>query len=161
ILLVNMATPGITVRPLPEIVDPGHPDLNEVFFEDVMVPAENLVGDLNNGWAMANGSLAHERGMVWLGSVMPLEGAVGRLLDQLPDRLGRLSEVERGAAIDRVMASYIDVQAARALGYRGFAKLVRGGTAPEQALMKLFASEVGQRLALVAAELDGPDGLDL
>src|SRR5207253_1718740 len=66
VLLVEMDAPGLTVRPLPEIVGPRFPDLNEVFFSDVLVPAENLVGQLNNGWAMASGSLAHERGMVWL-----------------------------------------------------------------------------------------------
>ena len=62
ILLVPMDTPGITVRPLPEIVHPEQPDLNEVFLDDVRVPVANLVGKENDGWAMANGSLAHERG---------------------------------------------------------------------------------------------------
>ena len=61
-----MDTPGITVRPLPEIIHPEHPDLNEVFLDDVIVPATNLVGEVNNGWVMANGSLAHER--AWCGS---------------------------------------------------------------------------------------------
>jgi alkylation response protein AidB-like acyl-CoA dehydrogenase len=161
ILLVDMDTPGITVRPLPEIVDPDHPDLNEVFFDDVLVPADHLVGELNNGWAMANGSLAHERGMVWLSGVMQLEGSMNRLLADLPNRLASLSDVERGAVIDQAMALYTDVQAARALGYRGFAKLVKGGTAPEQGLMKVFASETSQQLSLLAAELDGVDGLDI
>jgi alkylation response protein AidB-like acyl-CoA dehydrogenase len=160
ILLVDMDTPGITVRPLPEIVDPNHPDLNEVFFDDVLVPADHLVGELNNGWAMANGSLAHERGMVWLGNVLALEGAMDRMLGGLPEQLADLSPFEQGAFLDRVMTRYTDVQAARALGYRGFAKLVKGGTAPEQALMKVFASEASQELALTGAELDGADGLD-
>ena len=55
----------------------------------------------------------------------------------------------------------IDTQAARCLGYRGFAKLAAGGSAPEQALMKLYASEARQRIALVAAELQGADALEL
>ena len=54
----------------------------------------------------------------------------------------------------------IDTQAARCLGYRGFAKLARGGSAPEQALMKLYASEARQHLALIAAELQGADALE-
>src|SRR4051794_34867070 len=73
IVLVPMDTPGITVRPLPEIVHPPPPDPNQVLPDDVRVPAANLVGELNNGWAMANGSLAHERGMVWLSAVMGLD----------------------------------------------------------------------------------------
>ncbi|MDQ2754866.1 MAG: acyl-CoA dehydrogenase family protein [Actinomycetota bacterium] len=156
VILVDMGTPGITVRPLPEIVDPEHPDLNEVFFDDVVVPVDRLVGTLNNGWAMANGSLAHERGMVWVSSVIELEASMRRLIDAAPDWLLRLSEPEQAVAVDQIAGLYIDTQAARCLGYRGFAKLVRGGSAPEQALMKMFASETRRRLGLVAAEGQGP-----
>jgi alkylation response protein AidB-like acyl-CoA dehydrogenase len=161
ILLVPMDTPGITVRPLPEIVHPQHPDLNEVFLDDVRVPAANLVGEQDNGWAMANGSLAHERGMVWVSAVMGLEESLARLLDEAPAALDRLGGAERALAVDSIVRMAIDTQAARCLGYRGFAKLVRGGTAPEQALMKLFASEARQRVALVAAEVHGADALEI
>ena len=159
ILLVDMKTPGITVRPLPEIIAPLYPDLNEVFFSDVVVPAENLVGTMNNGWAMANGSLAHERGMVWVGSVIGLEDAMDRLLAAAPEMLGALPASERAVATDEIVRVYIDTQAARCLGYRGFAKLMRGGSAPEQALMKAFASESRRRLGLVAAGVEGAPGL--
>ena len=130
IILVEMDTPGITVRPLPEIIDPEYPDLNEVFFTDVVVPATTLVGKLNNGWAMANGSLAHERGMVWLSGVLGLEEGVRRLLDEAPAALAALSAQERAIAADDVVRSYVDSAAARCLGYRGFAKLVRGRRRP-------------------------------
>ena len=155
VILVQMDTPGITVRPLPEIIDPEHPDLNEVFFTDVVVPKENLVGQLNNGWAMANGSLAHERGMVWLGSVLALDENMGRVLAEAPAALDLLPADERAVITDNIMRSYVDTVAARCLGYRGFAKLVRGATAPEQALMKVFASEAQQRLAMAALEMRG------
>ena len=72
------------MRPLPEIIRPEHPDLNEVFLDGVRVPATNLVGTLNDGWAMANGSLAHERGMVWVSAVMGLEESLDRLLAEAP-----------------------------------------------------------------------------
>ena len=160
VVLVEMNTPGITVRPLPEIIHPEHPDLNEVFFSDVIVPRANLVGELNNGWAMAGGSLTHERGMVWLGSVLGLEEDIDRLFAEAPAALERLPEHERAVAVDHIMQSYVDAQAARCLGYRGFAKLMRGGTAPEQALMKVFCSESGQRLSLVASELLGDRSID-
>jgi alkylation response protein AidB-like acyl-CoA dehydrogenase len=161
IVLVPMDTPGITVRPLPEIVHPQHPDLNEVFLDDVVVPAANLVGARGDGWAMANGSLAHERGMVWVGAGMGLEEALARLLAEAPALLDRLPGPERALAADQIVRVAIDTQAARCLGYRGFARLVRGGTAPEQALMKLFASEARQRVALVAAEIQGADALEV
>jgi alkylation response protein AidB-like acyl-CoA dehydrogenase len=160
VVLVSMDTPGITVRPLPEIIDPEHPDLNEVFFDDVRVPAENLVGTLNNGWAMANGSLAHERSMVWLNAVLAFEEDMVRVLAEAPSALDRLPSAERAIVTDRIVTSYVDSVAARCLGYRGFAKFVRGGTAPEQALMKAFSSESQQRLMLLASEMVGADSLD-
>jgi alkylation response protein AidB-like acyl-CoA dehydrogenase len=160
ILLVEIDTPGLTVRPLPEIIGPEHPDLNEVFLDDVVVPRENLVGEMNNGWAMANGSLAHERGMVWLGGVLHLEEMTTRLVSEAPDVLAQLPPMAAATAADGIVQSYIDSVAARCLGYRGFAKLVKGGSAPEQALMKAFSSESGQRLALRATELLGHRALD-
>ncbi|MEZ5167921.1 MAG: acyl-CoA dehydrogenase family protein [Acidimicrobiales bacterium] len=159
ILLLPMDTPGVTVRPLNEIVSPEFPDLNEVFLDDVIVPAENLVGELNNGWAMANGSLAHERSMVWLMGVMNLESAMEDMLATAPEVLARLDGQERAAVADAIVGSHIDAVAARCLGYRGFARYVKSGTAPEQALMKMFASEARQQLTLLAAELRGPEAL--
>ncbi len=161
ILLVDMDAPGITVRPLPEIIHPEHPDLNEVFLDDVVVPATNLVGEENNGWVMANGSLAHERGMVWLGNVLSVEMAMSQLLAEAPATLGALSAGERAVAVDQIVRCQIDVTAARCLGYRGFAKLVRGGDAPEQALMKVFATELRQNVALVGAELQGASAVEV
>ncbi len=161
IILVPMDTPGITVRPLPEIIRPEHPDLNEVFLSDVVVPASNLVGELNNGWAMANGSLAHERGMVWVSAVMGLEEALEQLLHDAPALTARMGDAERAIAVDRIVQLAIDTTAARCLGYRGFAKLARGGSAPEQALMKVYASEARQRVALVAAEIQGANALEV
>jgi alkylation response protein AidB-like acyl-CoA dehydrogenase len=160
VVLVEMDRPGIEVKPLPEIVGRVHPDLNEVFFTDVEVPASQLVGQLNNGWAMAAGSLAHERGMVWLGSVMNLQEGAARLVAEAPAWLARMGELERAASIDGIVRSWVDAQAARCLGYRAFAKLIAGGSAPEQALMKLMSSEARQRLALTAHELRGASGLD-
>jgi alkylation response protein AidB-like acyl-CoA dehydrogenase len=159
ILLVDMDTPGITVRPLPEIVHPDHPDLNEVFLDGVRVPADRLVGQPGEGWAMANGSLAHERGMVWVSAVQGIEEALGRLLDEAPSWIDRLPPAEQALAEDRIARVAIDAAAARCLGYRAFAKLARGGTAPEQALMKLFSSETRQAVAEVAAAVQGPDAL--
>jgi alkylation response protein AidB-like acyl-CoA dehydrogenase len=161
VVLVDMATPGITVRPLAEIAKPEHPDLNEVFLSEVVVPRENLVGKLNDGWAMANGSLAHERGMVWLSFVVTLEEDIAAVLAEAPAALERLAPAERAVVADGLVASAIDSAAARCLGYRGFAKLVRGGSAPEQALMKAYTSEAKRRLALRAAELGTDHTVDI
>ena len=161
VVLVDMATPGITVRPIAQIARPEYPDLNEVFFSDVVVPKENLVGKLNDGWAMASGSLAHERGMVWLSGVLGLERQMAAVLPEARAALARLAPAERAVVADGLVQSAIDAAAARCLGYRGFAKLVRGGSAPEQALMKVFTSEANRRLALRAADLRGPGATEI
>jgi alkylation response protein AidB-like acyl-CoA dehydrogenase len=160
VVLVDMSTPGVTVRPLAEIVKPEHPDLNEVFLSEVVVPRENLVGQLNDGWAMAGGSLAHERGMVWLSGVLRLERDVETVLGEAPAALARLAGGERAVVADGLVQSAIDAAAARCLGYRGFAKLVRGGSAPEQALMKAVTTEAIQRLCLRAAEVGADHAVD-
>ena len=160
IILMPMDTPGVTVRPLTEIVSPEYPDLNEVFLDDVVLPASNLVGELNNGWAMANGSLAHERSMVWLMGVMGMESSMHELLEMAPDLLAPLSPAERATAADDIAGLYIDTVAARCLGYRGFARYVKTGSAPEQALMKMYSTEIRRDLLQVAAELRGPDALE-
>ena len=78
-LIIDMRTPGITCRPIPELTEPDHADFNEVFFTDVEVPEANLLGELNNGWTVSQGSLRHERGMLWINNVSRIE----RTLDGL------------------------------------------------------------------------------
>ena len=67
VLIIPTDTPGVVCRPFADICGEDNLDFNEVFFTDVRVPAENLVGPLNGGWGVANGSLGHERTMMWLG----------------------------------------------------------------------------------------------
>jgi alkylation response protein AidB-like acyl-CoA dehydrogenase len=154
-----MDTPGVTVRPLKEIVSPDNPDLAEVFLDEVVLPTSNLVGEENNGWAMANGSLAHERSMVWLMGVLGMDSGMTELLGLARDRLADLPAGEQVLAADEIAGLYVDTVAARCLGYRGFARFVRTGTAPEQALMKMYSTEARRELQRVAAELFGPDSI--
>jgi len=162
VLIIDMRTPGITCRPLPELTDQHHADFNEVFFTDVEVPEENLVGELNNGWVVSNGALRHERGMLWIMNVSKMERTLKALVRvaKRPDgRGGTLGDDTRLAqAIGQIA---IDTAAIRALGYRGFAKAARGEMPPEHLLLKLFTSEAEQRACLLGREALGLEGLDL
>jgi alkylation response protein AidB-like acyl-CoA dehydrogenase len=156
-LIIDMRTPGITCRPLPELTDPDYADFNEVFFSDVIVPRENLLGELNQGWPITQGSLTHERGMLWISSASDIEGGVDDLV-----ALGRdLGLAADSRFCDQVASLFIDSQAIKLMGYRGFAKFVRGEQAMEHMLLKLFSSETERRLYLTGMEALGADGVDL
>src|SRR5690349_18609212 len=75
-ILIPTDTPGVERRPFASVFDRTSLDFNEVFFTDVRVPAENLVGPLNQGWRVANGSLGHERGLLWLSFAAQLENLI-------------------------------------------------------------------------------------
>ena len=162
VLIIDMKTPGVEPRPFPELSDPDYTDFNEVFFTDVMVPKENLLGEMNQGWALAGGSLAHERAMLWITYAYEVQRAV-RALIKLGDRPtsdgGRLGDDPRYR--DAVAGFHIDGQALLAMGYRGFSKFLLGKASPEHSLLKLFGSESLQRALLYGSEAMGADGLDV
>ncbi len=152
LLIVDMDTPGIDVRPLTHIT--GNADFAEVFFTDVGVPAENLVGDLNGGWRITQGSLAHERAGLWVESVARVEHTVTDLVD-LAHRRGVANDptVRR-----RIAEGYQRGASLRALGYKGFTSFAQGRAAPEHSYMKLATSELGTALYELGMELQGAYG---
>src|SRR3989449_9667274 len=77
-LLVDMKTPGITVRPLRQIT--GEAEFNEVFFDNVRVPTDNLVGKLNEGWSVAITTLAYERDLLTFIRHISLRNGLHRLV---------------------------------------------------------------------------------
>ncbi len=162
VVIIDMQTPGIECRPLPELTDQHHVDFNEVFFTDVEVPVANLVGELNGGWALAQGSLRHERAMLWAINVATFERAVEglrRLASRSDGMGGTLGSDARFAEAYAELA--MDAVAMRCLGYRGFSKATRGEVPPEHMLLKLFTSEADRRAAKLGFELQGAGGLDI
>src|SRR6185503_1301955 len=79
VLILDMDTPGIEIRPLRHIT--GATEFAEVFFTDTVVPRANLIGDLNDGWRITMGSLAHERGGLWVQGVSALQFSLDSLLE--------------------------------------------------------------------------------
>jgi len=158
--LVDMKSPGITIRPLTQIS--GEKEFNETFFEDVRVPKENLVGELNDGWRIAMTTLAYERGA---------EDALARQIrfkQELDLLIEKAQEVELGAwrAIDdpairqRLAQSIVDLELMRMNCLREFSKAIKGETpGPESSLMKLYWSHVAQDMADMAMEVLGPETL--
>ncbi|MBA2325532.1 MAG: acyl-CoA dehydrogenase family protein [Actinobacteria bacterium] len=152
LLIVDMDTPGIEIRPLRHIT--GAASFAEVFFTDVVVARENLVGGLDDGWRITQGSLAHERAGLWVESVSRLEYTVGSLI-----ALARRRGLDRDPVVRRRLAEMYERAASlRALGYKGFASFAQGSSAPEHSFMKMATSELGQECFELGVEMQGAYG---
>lgn len=148
VLLIPRDAPGVLCRPFPAVYDRDNLDFNEVFLTDVRVPAENLVGPLHGGWQVANGSLMHERTLMWM-------AFADRLRDLLED-FRPLRAVDR----DRYATIAMDTQALRLLGSAALAREARGeGNGAGMSVLKLLGSEAEQNAARCALDAAGLDGL--
>jgi alkylation response protein AidB-like acyl-CoA dehydrogenase len=153
-LLVNMKTPGITVRPLVQIT--GDAEFNEVFFEDVRVPKTNIVGELNRGWQVAVTTLMFERANIGMG--FQLEPVMHQLID-LSKRLSCNGNPawEDEAVRQHLIQLLIEVQALKYNGYRQLTRQLHGAPpGPEGSIAKLAGSDLNLRIAQFAMELLGP-----
>jgi len=162
VLIVDMRSPGITIRPLPQLTDPKQADFNEVFFASVVVPRENLLGPLHGGWSIAGGSLAHERGMLWIDQASSLERTVGRFIELAAQALPDGRRLADNAVVrDQLAQLYIDAQALKFMGYHGFATFARQHVSPEHSVLKLFGTELERRLFLTMTEALGAAAIDV
>jgi alkylation response protein AidB-like acyl-CoA dehydrogenase len=145
--LVDMRTPGIDVRPLRQITGEAH--FNEVFLTDVRIPAANVVGEPNNGWRVAQTTLANERTLIGGGG-----GA------SVFEDIAVLARQTGGSADPRLRqelaAAYTRYQLVRYLGYRVQTALSRGeAPGPESSVVKLLVSQHQSRTADLVAALQG------
>ena len=148
VLVIPADLPGVVRRPFPSICGMDDLDFNEVFFTDVRVPAENLVGPLNGGWGVANGALGHERTMMWLGFADRIANTIGDFKPR--------TALQR----DQYASMIMDYQALRLMGSSGLAKAARGETdVAGVSVVKLFGAEAEQRGLEYALAASGPDGL--
>ena len=156
-LLMDMKTPGITVRPFPYM--DGTLVCNEVFFDDVHVPVENVVGQENGGWAVVNILSGFERSGI--GQVLAMVRSIEELVEYCNETKRGGQPLSKNPVVrNRLAQLACEVEAGRMLAYR-IADLQNQG---EMALMdasagKNFFSEVGERLAFFVADLLGPYGM--
>ena len=149
-LLVDMHSPGVEVRPLTQIT--GEAEFNEIFFADVEVPAENVIGEPGHGWQVAMTTLMHERAALGFALSGAFEVAVGKLLE-----LARSRELDDRLR-DRIAETWIELQALKWTNYRALTRLMEtGAPGPEASVPKLHWSEANQRLGKLALELLGPE----
>jgi alkylation response protein AidB-like acyl-CoA dehydrogenase len=156
-LLVDMRSPGITIRPLVNIA--GQADFNEVFFDNVRVPKENLLGEENRGWYLATTTLDFERSNIATTTNLVLMVsdlvAWGREHRCAPECALSRDESLRYELADRT----VEAQIARLMSYRVIS-MQNAGLIPnkESSIAKLYSSELEQRVARTALRLLGPYG---
>ena len=153
--VVDMQAPGITIRPIKQMN--GAADFNEVFLEDVRVPAANLVGDLDDGWRLAKVTLGNER--------VSLSGE-GALWGQGPTANDLLDIVRANGPItdpvlrQRLARLYIESEVLRLIRLRTVSAKLKGlEPGPEASVRKALADEHGQHVMAMAVELAGTEGM--
>jgi hypothetical protein len=153
-LLCPMDQPGVEVRPIKMIS--GDSEFNEVFFTDARCPKDNVVGQVNGGWAVAMTLLGYERGEA--AATFPIRFAAD------VDRLIRLAR-QRGRTDDplvrqRLAWCYSKVEIMRYLGYRSLTTWLKGATpGPEGSIFKLYWSEFHKVETELALDILGADAL--
>jgi alkylation response protein AidB-like acyl-CoA dehydrogenase len=149
-LVVDMRSPGVEVRPLVQIT--GEAEFNEVFFTDAFVPADNLIGPLNEGWRVANSTLSHERGVNPRQLVIHLQ-----LLDELLALAARDGAFDDTRLARRLAQAYVEVRLFQLHNWRTLSRFAKGREpGPEGSALKLYWSEMSKRLHDTAMAVLGP-----
>jgi alkylation response protein AidB-like acyl-CoA dehydrogenase len=156
-LLVDMHTPGITIRPLVQIT--GDAGFNEVFYDNVRVPKENLVGELNQGWQVSIATLMFER--VSGGTRHPVERTINELVELSKQVEFQGMPAHKHPYVRQKLAAFVsEARCLRLSRYRSLTSQLKGKVpGPESSFGKLFATELNLRVAMFADELLGAYGM--
>ncbi|HXG22814.1 MAG TPA: acyl-CoA dehydrogenase [Methylomirabilota bacterium] len=151
-LLVDMKTPGITVRPL--VLANGHEHFNEVFFEDVRVPKNNLVGPQNEGWKVTITTLMFERTVAGGGNYQEQVQRLAALARQVA--IHGQPAWEQSWVRQKLAQLLIECESLKLTRLRTLTRQLKGlPPGPEGSMLKLTGSELGVRIAQFASELLG------
>jgi len=158
VLLVNMKSPGIEVRRLRQMT--GESEFSEIFFTNARVPAENVLGQVNDGWNVAVSTLMHERGSYGARLYLLFKRSIDRLIELAHTVRKNGQAAARDPLLRQKLAQcYAEVEIMRLNQLRAFSRIAATGVpGPEGSLQKLFWSELNQRLQQIAQEILGPDG---
>jgi alkylation response protein AidB-like acyl-CoA dehydrogenase len=152
-LLIDMETPGIDVRPLQQIT--GGTEFNEVFFDDVRIPAGNILGARGEGWSISRSTLKHERNLIGNPRLMRQQFAL--LLDLARNtRRGGRPAIDDPVVRDRIAEVETYMQCVETTNLRMLSATVRGEELKAMLpmmMIKLYSTDVMQMIAVVAYDL--------
>jgi len=159
-VICDMALPGIEIRPIRTIE--GGADFSEVFYDEVRIPIENVVGGIDNGWSVAMSTLAFERGTAFTISQVQLAASVEELIELARSRrsLNGRPVIEDDSLAQRLARARADCAALRALTYLGISKNVDSDQpGPEGSMMKLHYADLAKRVYKLGIEVLGSRSL--
>jgi alkylation response protein AidB-like acyl-CoA dehydrogenase len=157
-LMVDLRSPGVTLRPSLALYGKT---FSAQFYDNVRVPAKNLVGGVNNGWKVITDALAAERVMIGASRMAGIERAFDRLTEYIKTAVVGGRALKNDPVIrDRIGALAADIEVARQFQTRN-AQLIEQGKVPvhEAAMGKVFSSELQERLGQAALDILGTGGL--
>ena len=150
--LVDMRTPGIEIRPLRQITGDAH--FNEEFLTDVVIPAENVVGTVDHGWAVTHTTMGNERALIGGG------GGQSITITQLADLARRMGKSKDPVIRQQLAAFYTRTELLRFMNYRVQTALSQGRMpGPEASTTKLFISQHASLTGELVMELSGARGM--
>ena len=150
ILIVDMKSPGVTVNPL--LNYNGYHIFNEVFFDNVRVPVENLVGEEGKGWYVLMGSLAFERGSVGAAGY----GYCRRILDELIKYAKETGLIKNPIIRHKLAERLVEIESLRMIAYETAWKISKGVLPVyEPSRDKVYYDQVAERLAITGTEILG------
>ncbi len=156
-LLIDMSSPGISIRPLRQIS--GEREFNETFFDDVEVPVENIVGDINDGWRIAMTTLAYERGPEdALGRQIRFKQELDKLIETAgTQRRGTARAIDDPIVRQKLGRAIAEVEIMRLNAVRTFSKYLNGEErGPDASVIKLYWSHAAQNMYESAMDILGP-----
>ena len=151
--VADMHAPGVEVRPLRQLT--GEAEFNEVFLTDVRVPDANRLGDVGEGWRVANATLMNERVSIGSGTSVPRESMIGYAANAWRQR----PELRTHELHQRLLSLWAQAEVARLAGQRLRQQLAAGEPGPEGSAAKLTFARLNQEISGFEIELLGGEGL--
>ena len=149
--LIDLDQPGVTIRPIKNLA--GDEEFCEVFLDNVTVPADCLVGEINEGWGIAKALLSFER--IFIGSPKQSQYAVKRL-ELIASETNLFANAVFRDKLTRLKLNVFDLEST----YQSFAEIVKRGQTlgPDVSLLKIWGTETFARLSELMVEVTGPQG---
>lgn len=154
-VICDMHAPGIEIRPIRKIS--GQVEFAQVFYDDVRIPLENVVGGLGQGWKVAMSTLSFERGTGFIADQVKQSQEI----EELIERARQTGAIKDDRIAEQLAQMRAEIAALRAMTYRNISEVVKNGQpGPEASVIRLFTAELGQRLDRMGFMLAGQAVLD-